>query len=359
MTHKVDRKELISLVNMVRPAISGQDFIPVLACVCFDSGEVYASNDVMRIATEDTVDFPYDGAVPGERLLKVLNSFSTKHVALQLEKGTITIGTGKSSVNLPFYGEDAFINDPVEGDALLTHVIDKRMIEGIKLCLISIGQDAMHPEHMGIQLSDIDGALYMHSTDNVTASQFMVSKDFFEDDSFIPAVMPEMFCRQIVALFPLMDAPILRITLDGVRVTDSASGAYLHSKYLHTGKGTDFSDVFGGYKREIRGAFYDIKGSGIKEALGRAMVVVSNSGKGTHAVLSKGVLSLETSTDAGTASDELRLPVRKNGKVDVEVKFCTELALRAVSATEQISFCNGVLIFKSGNDFTHLVAPMV
>lgn len=355
MSEKVKRKSFIDVVNKVRPALSTQDFLPILSCVCFDGDNIYAYNDWLAISFPNTLDIPFEGAIPGDRLAKVLNSFNTEEVSCKVTKDSVKISSGKSNIKLPFMPEDDLVWEGVPKKGHTEVAIGEELIEGLNRCLISISNDAMHPEHQGVQLSCDDEVLLMHSTDNTTLSQFMLEDDF---DDFDPVVLPEMFCKQLISIFYEMKAPVMHINKDGVWVKDK-NGVIIASKLLHTGAGTNFSEIIEKYTDGFKGTFFDIAKTDLIQSIDRALIINGdNADKITSAELNKGTLTLETKTEKGHAVDEIVMPkVRKAvAKDKVSIHFSTDLVSRACRSMTSIAFKEDVILFKAGTDFIHLVA---
>jgi len=354
MSNKINRAALVNVLNKIKPALSTQDFLPVLSCFCFDEENVYAYNDVMAIVLPNA-GFPIEGAIPGDRLLKVLNSFSSKEISCTVKNNDIKISSGKSNIKLPFLKDDDFVWDGMQKKVIEMN-IDKDFINGLKLCLISIGQDVMHPEHAGVQLSCEDGSHCMYSTDNLSLSRYVLKSKVKDFDSII---LPEAFCQQLIALFPEMEEPVLRISKGSICVYDDEN-ITIFSKFLYQGEGSDFSSIIFKYKKYLKNDFYSIADTGLVEALERALIVNGDAfDKKTDAVMDKGILELETQTEKGRVEDLIKMSKSGKGKTKVEVSFATDIILRASKLLEKVSFNKDIIFFKDKKSFVHLIAPKV
>lgn len=355
MSKSINRKDLIEILNKIKPALGNQDYLPILSCFCFEKKNIYAYNDDMCISFPNK-DIPFEGAIKGDQLLKLLNSFTSENIKMKIKDNVIHINSRKSNIKLPFLKESSFIWKGISKKSGIKFPIDNDFIEGLKLCLISIGQDVTHPEHMGVQISSDGEEFVMCSTDNCTLSRYFLED--YDGDDFEAIVLPELFCKQIILLFEDMKSPYLFIKKDCVYIYDSSTQIIVLSKLIFQGEGTVFSKVLHKYEKYFGDVFFNIKDSGFVDALDRALIVNGNDiNKSTGLIFDNGVVVLNTETEIGHIQDKIKMGKKgvKNRK-KIDIKIPTDLTCRASKTLTQVTFKEDIVLFKHKKNFIHIIA---
>lgn len=355
MEKGINRNDLIDVLSKIKPALSTQDFLPILSCFCFTEDSIYAYNDELAISFPNK-NIPFKGAVKGDQLLKLLNSFTSDSIKMSVKDNSVRINSGKSNIKLPILNKDSFVWERPSKKGAFKIEVDEEFIEGLKMCLISIGQDVMHPEHMGIQISSIDDDLVMYSTDNYTLSMYTMEE--YEEDNFEPVVLPETFCKQLIFLFEDMKNPYLFILDNYVYVLDESSKIIILTKLIYQGEGSSYSHIIKKYRKYLKDIFYSIKDSDFSDSLDRALIVNgTESTKVTNLIFEKGIVKLETKANNGHVRDTIKMG--KKGVKDrksIDINFPTNLAARASKVMTMISFNEEVMLFKYKESFIHIIA---
>jgi DNA polymerase III sliding clamp (beta) subunit (PCNA family) len=188
--------ELISALDLCKSSLLGSDFLPILSHFCFDDTIVYAYNDVSAIIVD--VDTGLECAVKGALLLGLLNTLG-EEVELKVTDKGLCLKSGKVLPYLATLPAKEFVFRIPEEEAITQVVLTEEMINGLKLCCTSVGEDAMQKEYTGVTFSFVKGGFKIYSTNAATASRFEVSTR----PSSTPrkVLVPANSCRQITELW--------------------------------------------------------------------------------------------------------------------------------------------------------------
>jgi len=194
----MDRKELIDKLDMVSPALSSSDLIPVMKDFCFTGTELFGFNDQIAISVPCDVDIAC--SIPGKTLLGLLSSSRAKTIGFTLTDDGLEIKASRSTFKLAIHTPDQFLFKMPEpkGDKL---PIKNRVsfIESIEDCMMSVGKDTSLAEKLGITLIPDGKDLLCFSTDGPTLSHAVLhlnKKSSFKERVILPA----LFCQQLVKL---------------------------------------------------------------------------------------------------------------------------------------------------------------
>jgi DNA polymerase III sliding clamp (beta) subunit (PCNA family) len=228
----LNRDALTKTVNMVRPALAVQAYVPVLQHICFDGGFATAFNDVTAIGVK--IENPMSACLPGDLLARGLASFSSETINMaQGADGAITLSSGRAKLKIPSLPAKTFPFDrPNRKEAQAKVLLFASIIDGIDKCLMSVGTDTAHPAHMGVTL-DIDQdscSAILFSTDGSTISRYETTDEIPLEE---PVILPTFFCQQLIALNKVFskDDAFLYLMAGGLLV-EWSSGAFLYSRTL-------------------------------------------------------------------------------------------------------------------------------
>lgn len=189
----MNRNELLTALKLCRPALAGNELIPVLTHYCFDTDRVFAYNDVMAIVVD--ADVGISCALPGDPLYRVVDSFSSDEVHLEELKTAIEIRgkTKKAKVTMPFLTSHSFLyRDPADEEIVEDLDLSEETVEAIQFCLASVPDSPVLPYQMGLTISN---AGWIYASDGTTVAY--ADTDFRPKS---PLLLPSAFCKQIVAL---------------------------------------------------------------------------------------------------------------------------------------------------------------
>lgn len=294
---------------MVRPALASQAYIPALTHIRFNGEWATAYNDIAAITVVASVDI--EACLPGELLIKALNSFGAESINFQesAKDKAVILSSGRSKLKLPMLPIKDFPFDQPDLKKAPTIDLDRSIMKGIEMCLASVGNDPTHPAQMGVTL-DMDPeekVALLFSTDNFTMSRY-------ETDSAIdlpgdsPIIMPTFFCQQLVALgkaFP--EEEVTLYMLPGALLAKFGRVAQLFNKCLVDLEPMEFPRMFDKHCKLV----------GLKDRLAvipdnwepsfdRAMLVLSGEvDKVTKVTVMADNIKLHSSSTMGDADDSM------------------------------------------------------
>lgn len=357
VSNNIKREALLKVANQVRPALATQDYIKALTHIRFDGEWATSFNDVTGIAVACDVDL--DMCVPGDFLIKTLNSFSSENVAINQGKdGSIVLSSGKSKLKVPTLPSKDF---PFQLPSLSKgHPIacTQSLWKGIERCLQAVGNDPTHPAQMGVTLDISEGCAVLYSTDNFTLSQ-AITKDEIELPGDAPVILPTFFCQQLVALakaFP--DDAVTLVLLPGGVVAKFGKKAKLFTKTVLDLVPLEFERVISKYYKAgtLKKKLAAVPDA-MDAALARHLLVLGNVvDKVTTIEVDEEDMLLTSSSDMGEADDKVPNPF--DGKLPVDkIKLDPTLVVRGLRlATHMAVLDNALALANEEATFVHLVA---
>ena len=355
-----NRLALIKIATLVRPALATQNYIPALTHIRLDGGQATAYNDVSAIMVRAQIEVSV--CLPGELLIKALNSFSADSISMQ-EAGkdkALVLSSGRSKLKLPTFTADQFpfvLPDTSKGDML---ELTPSILKGIEQCLMSVGNDPTHPAQMGVTLDlDSNHNAVLYSTDNFTISRYQ-TKTLIELPGDSPVILPTFFCQQLVSLakaFP-EDEVCLHL-MPGALLAEFGKNAKLFNKTLVDLEPLDFPRIFDkhckldGLKRRV----FTIPDSW-ESAFNRAMLVMGGeSDKVTQLTVTDDSIKLYSTSSLGDSNDTLSFDGDPGQAPEAPFYLDPALVLRASKACGLMTFNERALALADAEaQFVHLIA---
>src|ERR1700675_1985783 len=103
----MNRKYLVDTLELIKPALSKDNTVPVFQCFTFQDGLITAYDDTVAIIGPTNCEDEF--GVHGNTLLGLLSSSSVEEVDLSLDKNDLVIKMGKSTSRLPYIPGSDFI----------------------------------------------------------------------------------------------------------------------------------------------------------------------------------------------------------------------------------------------------------
>lgn len=351
---KLPRQLMRNALQNVKAALSTDDFIQAMICFCFRESYVYAYDNVLCVAWP--LETGIEGGVPGDALYKMINSLSVKTIEVSRDGNHFILKGGKSNFKASVLDTDKFILKPKDlriDPKAKPLKLSSSFFDGIEKCSVSIGDDPIHPQHMGITLRSDGKIVSMYSTDNRSISRYRYRS---KSTKFKEVVLPTKFCLQVLAMKEHLSGAFLYIGKEQVGVLSDrffdGKRYLMFSKLLYTGEATDFDPVIAKYtSKKMR--YFGIPKS-FEDCLQRALIVIGSSIDRTTEIAIQGdTLDFSTLSDLGESKDRVILKGTKLVK-GRHIIF-TDLVLRACKTNDEASFGENAMAFKSGNYF-HLVS---
>lgn len=369
----INRKLLLDMLNLIKPAVSTQDFIPILSYFKIEQGRIMAFNDIHAIIIDCKendigLDAEINCCVPAELLIKTLSTMSSDQISFTMSdkdgKLIVANGDGKkaSKVKIPFLPADSFpfsFEKYVEKPAVSMEnevQLDRETIEGMQQCLIAVGKNAAHPEHMGVTLdphfSDDEAALY--STDNVSISRFTFASSAKMRAVEKPLVLPAEFCKQISVM---LKSKSIKYN-DGTVWIEIYPNYFLamvglvtlFSRRIDDAKITKFSETVSRYWKE-GSQLFDIPAD-FSDAIERAAMLAGH--EGTFMKIMDGELSMETHSERGDANETMNYTGKSS-----EFWINPSLVKRMLPLAKRTALMHNVLVLvNSDATFLHLIGHL-
>lgn len=355
MTKSVNRQQALRAFSLASPALSRQTYIPAYTHFLLADGWVSAYNDITAISVNE--DLGLDLCLPGDLIVKTLNSFTGESVSIaEGQDAGIVVSHGRSKIKVPTLpAEDFPLKWPsLKSDQYLE--LDDAMIRAIQLCLPGCGTNPQIPAQMGVTIAPKgETQLAFYSTDNYTVTRCLVdsSADMPTDDGEA-VVMPLAFCEQVLALAKAYPNEDLRLyAFPGSLVLKVGAKAKLMTRLLVELVPLDFESVIRANQPKT-GKPAAIP-PGWESALSRiSLVVASEADKAFTCGGDDGGLRLFAQSSLGEVEEIVDFDGPEPEK---DVLLDPGLVLRASKEAGVMQFGARALLFsKTDGKFIHLVA---
>lgn len=357
----INRDQMIKVANLVKPALSTANYIPALNHIQFDDKYATAYNDISAISV--LIETGVTACIPGDVLIRALNSFSSENLMFQLTDSEAIISSGRSKLKLPILPVDDFpLKWPDEKKAVEI-ALDANIIKGIERCLVSVGSDPTHPAQMGVTL-DVDdkGRAVLFSTDNATISRYQTpTKLKLPGDA--PVILPTFFCQQLLALakaYPEEDLDLM--CSPGAVVANFGKYATLLTKTPVDVEPLDFHKIIRKHvpKLDELGEIVSPLPDSWDAAFSRALLVVSgDDDKSTKITITSSSFKMLTTSAMGESSDSLEFDAEEFP--DSPFYVDPSLVARGSKFCTNAYFGSAAMVMtdeghKDGKGFLHLIA---
>lgn len=354
--NSIVRADLLKLALLVRPALARQDYIPALQHINFDGSYATAYNDISAISVR--VEMEVERCVPGELLIRALQSFSAEEVMFQQKDSEVVVSSGRGKVKLPTLANKDFPLEWPEEDGKEIE-LHRAIVRGIERVLFSVGNDPTHPEAMGVTLDSVDGYARLFSTDAFTISSYETDKKL-KLPAGAPAILPTFFCEQLVALAKAYPEEEIVLTLHGgAHIATFGDKARLLTKSLVEREPLDFPAMF---KKQVKldNLAKELVAipAGFDSALERALLVLeAETDKITAVSLGKEAFSLHSTSSRGDADDKLPFDGDLDFGAPEEIYIDPALVARAAKSCGLMGLLpKALLLADSEAKFVHLVS---
>lgn len=342
------RKDLIPILDFVKPALADQELIPIFQCIVFNGNEIYAYNDSLGIVvpSKDIGHF----ALNGNTLYGFIKAARGKEASFDIGDHEVLVKSGRSKLKLPYFKQDEFIfEEPenTENEWEFVTSISENLIEGLKICLTTSSQDFSLPALMGvtIRIFEDEGEIVLYSCNGDAISRYSLwhlSKDSKELSNQF--TIPNAFCDALIRMSANMsfDESTLGINKDWVMAMFE-SGHRIWGRILSVDDPMDHQDSID--KAINEEPTYIAIPKGLSHALTRARVVADPEGKDTLITIKDKTLRLHTETPIGDVNDVFKL---REDHPDVEATVNAAAMQRSLATCDQLSILENVTCYKNG-----------
>jgi DNA polymerase III sliding clamp (beta) subunit (PCNA family) len=207
----VNRQDLLQKLELVKPALSSINLVPVLTHFWFRDNSLICFNDQIAIKTKLVSNFV--GAIP-DTLTSLLSVSKAKEVEFfvgkdadgkALPEGQLLVKAASSKLKLPFmeekYTKIFEMPKPNKEDALPVDMA--AFLEAIDLCTRSLKEDTSMPDSLGITLVFESDYVELYATNDATISYARVKIRGKFNDKLQRVIISGHFCRQMLSLAKL------------------------------------------------------------------------------------------------------------------------------------------------------------
>ena len=343
------RKEITNVLEFVKSAVSDNPITPIFSAFVFDKGTVYGFND--QLAIIGPCDIQSSFAVRAITLFGFLKNSRAKNVSFTLSDDDVIVKAGKSKITLPCNHSDEFIFSEPDEDWDFKIDITKKLIDGIKTCLVTSSDDFSLPALMGVTLI-INKNITLYSCDGDVVSKYKVGKAEREitEEYF---TLPNEFCNSIIKLFEKEGS------LGKISINKNWAKAKFNNGYIIYGRTIEKNDPLDYevlIKRTLKSKPTYIKiPKGLNNALLRARVVADMEGKSTLITIQNNKMVMFTKTEIGDVRDVIML---REDHPDIEVSVNASLIQRSALLCEQMAILDNCTCYKSSDTLFQILTNM-
>ena len=347
----MERKALTNMLEFVRTAIEDTPIIPIFASFVFNKGTVYGFNDNLAIICPCKIQSSF--AVRAITLFGFLKNSRSKNISFTLSNDDVVVKGGKSKITLPCTHENEFIFNEAEiNDDWNTKIpITAKLIEGIKICLVTSSYDYALPALMGLKLI-VDKNITLYSCDNDAITRFKVGKTTTKMKKG-EYNLPNEFCIALVKLCEKEEIlGKLYMNEDWVKA-EFDNGYIIYGRVLVVTDPIDHEKVI---KETMKTKPTYIKiPKGLNNALLRARVVSDIESKTTCIDIENNKLRMLTATDIGDVRDVILL---REDHPDINITAHASLIQRSALLCEQMAVMDNCTCYKSGDTLFQVLSNM-
>ena len=346
------RSKLLSTLDLMRPALSTKDLVPVFKAFCFDDGTVSAYNDTLGITAP--CDVTIQAGLSGDVLLSLLSSSRAKSVVLDVDGDVVTLKAGKTRMRLPYFTADEFLFKKPEDDWATGFKISKEVLSALECCLLTASQDTAMPAFMGIAIN-FGKAVTFYSCDGDALSRYkfkMKPHKLIDEDLFI---IPYEFCQTVLKIAGKLslEQGEFWINKDWVKVI-FPKGFVLYGRIIEPDKEISYEDLIKDSLGEEKLKFIKAP-MGIVNALSRASVIVDRNTMRTNLRIDENKLKLHTESHMGVVRDSVKFEEEHEG---IKISINPELIHRALKVCDEFSFLENCTVLRNRNKLLQIIGNL-
>lgn len=336
----MNRELLVSTLELVKPALSTKQLVPIFECFTFTAGSVSAYNDTIAIVAPCEVEEPC--GLHGSTLLGILSNSSAEEVTLELGNEA-TLTAGKSVTKMPFEAEADFLFKEPTGKWSVKIPFTQSLYEAMELCLETVSTDETQPALHGLTFSG--NSLFSCNGDTITRVNLGGSVN-------ARILAPTAFCEAVVKLWSSLKMTKGTLQFNGEWLFANFEDWAVYGRVLDIDNPIDFDALI---KRTVKDKTSpQAIPAGFAEALSRARVFADPESQKTEVEINKGKMRLLTKTHMGEVRDSLAI----KGHPDIVANVNAAYIHKAVSRCDTIAFHDNCVVLEKGDDVLLLVSNM-
>lgn len=342
---------MLKALDTASPALSRQQIVEVLTLFWFTGKSLFAYNGAVGIELPLKTDFV--GGVKGSLFTGLLGTTQAESLVVEeLQKGkAVRIRSGGARLDFSLMPVDeAPWAMPKRAEGMAS--FDEKFIEALEKACLSVQDDSIAPDQLGVTACIEDDMLNLYSTDSKTLTWVQSKKP--KGYSTKRALLPGLFCAQMVRLFK--EGGKVMVNTQYAQATDD--DVSLFGSLIETPSPANFEKVLDDrlpkdYKKKA--ALVPDK---LQTALERAAIAMKGSDT-KHVELSTKGSTLRLYTNVAKVcevDDEMKLDHAAEAVSD---KFNPDLILRALPYAKSMLLTPGCIVLLGEGSFVHLVAATV
>jgi DNA polymerase III sliding clamp (beta) subunit (PCNA family) len=351
----MNRTELLEKLNLVAPALSSNNLVPVLSHFWFRDNTLLCYNDQIAISTKLSANFA--GAVPGDTLMSLLSVSRAKEVEFFTSKdaegkplpdGQLLIKAASSKLKLPFLPEEQTkIFEMPKPDPTKALPVDITLfLEAIESCTRSLKEDTSMPDSLGITLAIEESSIAFYATNDSTISYSRIKLKTPIDNS-VRVVLSGNFCRQMLALSKIEGKRHIEIH-DDYSLFMVADTNILFGRLVDVQRPLDFDSVIeNAFPKERKKDLVSIP-TKLQLMLDRAVIITESKTERSKTAITvkQGVAKFFSQSEKGEVRDSVQL---EDAHPDVEVSIDPRLFKAGYGFFDKFTLTDQCLIMTKGS----------
>ncbi len=346
------RSNLLATLDLMRPALSTKDLVPVFKAFCFNKGTVSAYNDTLGITAP--CDVSIKAGLSGDVLLSLLSSSRAKTVAFNVDGDVVAVKAGKTRMRLPYFTSDEFLFEEPEDNWATGFNINKEVLSALECCLLTASQDTAMPALMGIAINfGKTVTFYSCDGDALSRYQFKMKPHKLGDKGLF--IIPYEFCQAVLKIAGKLsfEKGEFKINQDWAKVI-FPKGFVLYGRIIEPDKEISYEDLIKDSLGEEKLKFIKVP-MGMVNALSRASVIVDKDTMRTDLSVEENRLKFYTESHMGVVRDSMKI---EEDHETIKISVNPELIHRALKVCDEFSFLENCTVLRNRNKLLQIIGNL-
>jgi hypothetical protein len=238
---EINKKELLEILNMSKSCIQNTGFIKIFENFCFSKNTIKSTNGTQSMTIKIPFDFPVKGCIKADSLIKLINSYNSDIIKINIEEEKIKINT--ATFNMLPVSEFTYKGNYIFENNNIIDLTDE-IISNIEFCMPCITNNILDQQN-GLSVFIKNNILSFGSTNGIVVS-FATSKN--ESELNIDLIIPKEFCFLLIKFYKL--GKINKLYISKNLVAGIGEDFTIDSKINTNVKLLDYEKVINKYKTE-------------------------------------------------------------------------------------------------------------
>lgn len=355
----METKELRNALDIVKPALSTINVIPIFSHLCFDSKTVTAYDDIIGIQVDLETDI--NGAVHGPTLMGLLSNTQAKEVDVTSKKESIKVKLGRTVANLALLAEDDFVFELPDTNSMQTLDLTDDVIGAITHCFWATGTDQARPVMMGVALKVSGGRGGFYATNSEVIGKAALHKKRTEGMQDCDIILPNEFCANLIKICSSLDkdAPKELMFNKTEVLCKLGNDVRLFGKLINTDNSLDYESTIKAALQQIsdkKDPYVPIP-KNFEDALKRALIILGvYQNADITAIVQKGKLLLKSVGNENQLRDSLAID--KTHEETTSRMYPSNL-LKVIGGMDEIVFGEPCIAIRRGKSHLYLCSNKV